>query len=298
MVGVKYKYKGTIINGLEIISEPEKIVGSNSLFLKVLCKKCQKSGFESLLEISNSCNLPCECVRPNKVYKNKYKRTNSLFNYWMKNWVPETHKPNTYKLPYFSGSIGQEWVRGFTYVDKNTYYKWKNFMFIYSGYVKLNTTKDNIERGLGNTATNKFLHREVKSEKGLVTDHINRLKLDNRSDNLRPVSYSVNAANSKPRFNRKWKGVTYKSEKSVYEASIHSYKYYNLGSYKTIEAACIAYDLCNISLRGVVSYLNYPSSRYLRERKDLDVKVLEVLHYLEITKRGQKAPLNYSIIKR
>lgn len=43
------------------------------------------------------------------------------------------------------------------------------------------------------------LHHVVykKPSKGMVIDHINRNKLDNRRENLREVSYSVNSANRK-----------------------------------------------------------------------------------------------------
>jgi hypothetical protein len=44
---------------------------------------------------------------------------------------------------------------------------------------------------------NIFLHHVVykKPDKGMVIDHINRNKLDNRRENLREVSYSLNSAN-------------------------------------------------------------------------------------------------------
>ena len=42
-----------------------------------------------------------------------------------------------------------------------------------------------------------YMHRLlVKSNKGMVTDHINRNRLDNRRDNLRTVTYSQNVKNA------------------------------------------------------------------------------------------------------
>lgn len=57
------------------------------------------------------------------------------------------------------------------------------------------------------------LHHVVykKPDKGMVIDHINRNKLDNRRENLREVSYSLNSANrSRPKSvkeNRPYPGV-------------------------------------------------------------------------------------------
>jgi hypothetical protein len=297
MVGVKYKYKGILSNGLEVISEPEKIGDSNTIFLRVLCRKCQKLGVKTLREISNSTSLPCECVRPKNVYKNHNIRTTSLFDYWMEKWNPETHKPNTYKLPYFSGTVGREYIRGFSYVDKDTYYKWKDYMFVHATYVKLNSSKDNIERGLNNLVKYRFLHREIKSKEGLITDHINRNKLDNRPDNLRPVSHSINSANSKPKSISKWKGMTYR--KGFYK--VHMFKsgrQIYLGSYRDEESASIAYDLGTLSLRGLKTYTNYKSSRYTRPLDNLDDKVIQVINRINRVKRtGMNFNLDYSIFE-
>lgn len=56
---------------------------------------------------------------------------------------------------------------------------------------------------VGGKTKNIPLHHLVykKPDKGMVIDHINRNKLDNRRENLREVSWSVNSANRK--FHRK-----------------------------------------------------------------------------------------------
>lgn len=75
-------------------------------------------------------------------------------------------------------------------------------------------------------------------------DHINRDKLDNRIENLRPCDKSLNAYNTRPRSNNKTgkKGVHY--YKNMYRASIYvGNKKYHLGSYKNFGDACEAVDL-------------------------------------------------------
>lgn len=72
-------------------------------------------------------------------------------------------------------------------------------------------------------------------------DHINQIKIDNRIDNLREVTPTINSKN-RPRDKRNKSGVTgVRFKDNRYEASIAvDKKYIYLGTYKTIEEAASA----------------------------------------------------------
>lgn len=75
---------------------------------------------------------------------------------------------------------------------------------------------------------------------GLVTDHINRDKLDNRKENLRSVTKSINAVNSKLNSKNKSgvKGVYFDSITNKWRAEIKkNYKKYTLGRYRLLKDA-------------------------------------------------------------
>lgn len=80
--------------------------------------------------------------------------------------------------------------------------------------------------------------------KGL--DHINRVKSDNKFDNLRKADASEQIANTSLRRDNTSgvKGVYYDSRRNKFQTEIHfKGKKYYLGAYDTIEeAACVVYD--------------------------------------------------------
>lgn len=76
-----------------------------------------------------------------------------------------------------------------------------------------------------------------------VTDHINRIKNDNRIENLRESNFSENGHNCSKVSNKTgYRGVVLDARRKFYQAviSIKKKRYY-LGSYKTAEEAGIAY---------------------------------------------------------
>lgn len=88
-------------------------------------------------------------------------------------------------------------------------------------------------------------------QKGKVTDHINRNKLDNRKQNLRFCSYSVNNNNSNLRSDNTSgvKGVSFKKKSNKWKAEItNNGKYIFLGNFNTKEGAQKAYETHRISL--------------------------------------------------
>lgn len=90
-----------------------------------------------------------------------------------------------------------------------------------------------------------YMHRELnKTPKGLVTDHINGDKLDNRKSNLRNATVSQNGVNANKKSNcrSKYKGVTFYKPKGTWRARITvNRKEICLGYHKTEVNAAIAY---------------------------------------------------------
>ncbi len=92
-------------------------------------------------------------------------------------------------------------------------------------------------------------------------DHKNMNKLDNRKENLRFCTFNQNLSNTKPRFDRKYKGVYEEKHKKL--RRFHAYarvdnKVYSFGRYLTAEEAALAYDKNMRVLRGEFAYLNFP----------------------------------------
>jgi hypothetical protein len=91
-----------------------------------------------------------------------------------------------------------------------------------------------------------FMHRAVnKTPLHLVTDHINRNRLDNRKFNLRSVTKTANAFNTKRNKNNTTgeRGVVYRSEKNKWIAQItYNHQPVYIGIYVTKEEAVVAYN--------------------------------------------------------
>ena len=103
------------------------------------------------------------------------------------------------------------------------------------GYVRANTKTINGSRG------HVMLHRIISNaNKGQIVDHINRIKTDNRRENLRLVEPLINCLNRGPKLNSKskYKGVS--KQKNRWQVYVNS-KY--IGLFATEVEAAIAYDL-------------------------------------------------------
>lgn len=104
------------------------------------------------------------------------------------------------------------------------------------------------------------LHRYLlgKQEKGLVIDHINRIKTDNRIENLRVITAKENSYNRTKSSNSKnlYKGVQKRGEKIVATISKDG-KTHQIGGFKTEEDAAKVYDLMAGELFGRFAGLNF-----------------------------------------
>lgn len=107
------------------------------------------------------------------------------------------------------------------------------------------------------------MHREImQAPKGMVVDHINHDRLDNRRENLRVVDYSANALNRartiREGFSSKYRGV---ARRSVPAASKPWRAYFgkkDLATTVTEEEAARLYDLAALRALGPAAQLNFP----------------------------------------
>ena len=87
-------------------------------------------------------------------------------------------------------------------------------------------------------------------------DHINRVKNDNRIENLRSCDHVPNCGNSSPRVHA-YKGVTFCKTTGKWKAQIgKNYSNYNLGRFDKIEDAAKAYNRAALEHFGNFAYLN------------------------------------------
>ena len=117
-------------------------------------------------------------------------------------------------------------------------------------YEKLILYKWNLSHGyamFNNGSGTIYMHRLVNNTpKGYVCDHINRIKLDNRKENLRAVTHRENSLNSGRRFKSNktgYTGVYFNKENRNYYSLIRTGKRrLYLGAFATAELASKAYQ--------------------------------------------------------
>lgn len=104
------------------------------------------------------------------------------------------------------------------------------------------------------------LHRFLlDTPKGLVTDHINHDKLDNRRSNLRICTQSQNLQNQRKQkhCSSKYKGVTFSKHANKWHVTIkHKYKLNHIGYYTSERNAAAAYNKAAKMYFGEYAYLN------------------------------------------
>jgi hypothetical protein len=94
------------------------------------------------------------------------------------------------------------------------------------------------------------------TKKGLVIDHRNLIKTDNRRENLRFVTRSHNGQNTPPRNILGLKGVTQTPCGTFAASIVHLKVKYNVGNYADKDVAAYAYDCAALQLFGEHAYFN------------------------------------------
>lgn len=120
----------------------------------------------------------------------------------------------------------------------------------------------------GNKHRTTTMHREIMGlENGdkKIIDHINRNGLDNRKENLRVTSYSINAFNSRVAIDNKsgFRGVCWNKPQNKWTARITvNNKVIFIGHFKSILEAAYEYDLSAIKYLKEDAPLNFPKFLY------------------------------------
>jgi len=131
-----------------------------------------------------------------------------------------------------------------TVIDKEDYEKVKNIRWSYSLGYAIGHPRKNITLPENENNKNIRLSRLIMNfPKNLFIDHINQDKLDNRKSNLRVVTASQNAMNSKINIKNKtgFAGVKYNKKKEYYIATISINKrHFHLYHGKSLEDAVYA----------------------------------------------------------
>lgn len=107
-----------------------------------------------------------------------------------------------------------------------------------------------------------YMHRMVlEVGKGVLVDHENQIKLDNRISNLRPADKRRNSLNTRVYKTNStgFRGVTFDKRRNKYLAQAHKDgQHYFFGYFKTKIEAAYARDAAAINLWGEDALLNFP----------------------------------------
>lgn len=142
----------------------------------------------------------------------------------------------------------------FAIVDKEGYDKVKHFKWCYAptGYA---VRKNDQNTGPGIILMHRFL---LNSPKGMVTDHVNGNKLDNRYENIRLCIQKDNVKNRTGcPGTSKYKGVSWEKRRKHWIAYISvDYKRIHIGSFKEEKDAAEAYNIAAKKHHGKYARLN------------------------------------------
>lgn len=131
------------------------------------------------------------------------------------------------------------------YLETINKYNW----FFHHGYAVRRTGDQMIQ-----------MHRVInKTQDGLLTDHINQDRSDNRKANLRSCNHAQNIRNGKPRGGSSfYHGVYWNKEKKAWQVSIRNNcgKKIYLGRFASEHAAALKYNDSALLFHGEYAKLN------------------------------------------
>jgi hypothetical protein len=156
---------------------------------------------------------------------------------------------------------GKKGKNKFALIDDEDFIKVNQYKWQLSnqGYAK------SVTRGSHSTRKYLLMHRFI-TDFGEEIDHINGDKLDNRRENLRQVTSSMNSWNRNKMaisdgyhtLTSQYKGVYKNTDRKVFRARIvKNYKLYTIGSFDSELHAAMAYDIWAKELFGEYAKLNF-----------------------------------------
>jgi hypothetical protein len=119
-----------------------------------------------------------------------------------------------------------------------------------------------------------YFHREVlEAKEDELIDHKDRNGLNNRRDNLRRSSKSLNLHNTPSRSSTEYKGVYWDKHRKLFKCHL-TYKgiTVNLGRHTSAEVAATHYDMAVVYLYGEFATLNFPDrlNEYLKQKGEIE----------------------------
>ncbi len=117
--------------------------------------------------------------------------------------------------------------------------------------------RNKIKKKTGSIAMHRFI---IQPASGVILDHIDGDKTDNRRINLRICTSQQNTFNQKLRKTNKsgYKGVYWSKEANRWRAQIRFNKSIYLGTFQSKEDAAKAYDTAATKYHGEFARLNFP----------------------------------------